>query len=567
MGIRSKLTFNALVAAVCLLAIGAVGYFFTDRVATLSLNLFSKQALPIIRASEVQKAAREYLIHAIVEVSGAGDDQMLDGRVTEKKTVLTDRLAAYRDIFGQMERAADGADARGLSEFNRNWESFERIAQAAVTGRSGEQALTRFIREAKPLFDQAMAALQENIDRHKEGMSAYRDEALSARKSASIWIIGLTLAAMLLAFMGGMWILRAVARPLNSVIMGLTASSRRVETASRQVSEASKTLADGSAQQAAAVEETSSALEEISSMIRQNSDNANAADRLMKEVNAIVERANGSMNELTASMNRITKASEETFKINKTIDEIAFQTNLLALNAAVEAARAGEAGAGFAVVAEEVRNLAMRSVDAAKNTAKLIQDTVSQIKEGSALVEKTNGDFNDVTENSRKVGELIGEIAAASDDQARGIEQVNGAVSDMDKVIQSNTANAEETASASEEMREQAEDLQDLVQALAAVVKGGRREDHQTLKSDDEYGVSDDGGEGYGPQVRYDYEQIEAYETDADADDDWRRRAPARNDRSGKGRTAFQPPAKTEKGRAVSPDQVIPLDDSDFEDF
>jgi methyl-accepting chemotaxis protein len=176
------------------------------------------------------------------------------------------------------------------------------------------------------------------------------------------------------------------------------------------------------------------------------------------------------MNGLTTSMQEITRASEETQKIIKTIDEIAFQTNLLALNAAVEAARAGEAGAGFAVVADEVRNLAMRAAEAAKNTAGIIENTVKKVFEGSRLLGRANDAFSRVAAGSGQVGELVGEIAAASKEQALGIEQVSRAVSEMDKVVQQNAANAEQSASASEELNAQAERMQEFVIKLADLV-------------------------------------------------------------------------------------------------
>jgi methyl-accepting chemotaxis protein len=190
----------------------------------------------------------------------------------------------------------------------------------------------------------------------------------------------------------------------------------------------------------------------------------------MRNANDTVDKANSAMTELITSMAEITKASEETSKIIKTIDEIAFQTNLLALNAAVEAARAGEAGAGFAVVADEVRNLALRAADAAKNTATLIEGTVKKINEGSALVNSTSEAFAEVSDNARKVGELVGEIAAASKEQAEGIEQINKATVEMDKVTQQNAANAEESASASEEMSAQANQMMEYVGELVAMV-------------------------------------------------------------------------------------------------
>jgi methyl-accepting chemotaxis protein len=178
------------------------------------------------------------------------------------------------------------------------------------------------------------------------------------------------------------------------------------------------------------------------------------------------------MTKLTRSMEDISKASDETSKIIKTIDEIAFQTNLLALNAAVEAARAGEAGAGFAVVANEVRNLAMRAAEAAKNTAALIEGTVKKVKEGSEFVEHTNGAFSEVSKSAAKVADLVSEIAAASGEQAQGIDRVNKAVSEMERVTQQSAANAEESAAAGEELTAQAEQLKRYVGDLNGLIGG-----------------------------------------------------------------------------------------------
>ena len=208
-------------------------------------------------------------------------------------------------------------------------------------------------------------------------------------------------------------------------------------------------------------------------MTKQNADNASTADKLMKDSKLMVEKANGSMTELTQSMEDISKASDETSKIIKTIDEIAFQTNLLALNAAVEAARAGEAGAGFAVVANEVRNLAMRAAEAAKNTSVLIEGTVKKVREGSELVERTGGAFAEVSRSAAKVADLVAEIAAASSEQAQGIDQINKAVAEMDKVTQQTAANAEESASASEEMNAQAEQMKDIASGLLRIIGSG----------------------------------------------------------------------------------------------
>jgi methyl-accepting chemotaxis protein len=263
---------------------------------------------------------------------------------------------------------------------------------------------------------------------------------------------------------------KIVIRPLIKIIENLYTSSNHVFSASHEVSSASHQLADGASDQAASIEETSSSLEEMSSMTRQNAENANQANILMTEANKVVKRANLSMEKLTEAMAAISKSGEDTSKIIKTIDEIAFQTNLLALNAAVEAARAGEAGAGFAVVADEVRNLAMRAADAARDTAELIEKTVHKVGEGTDLVNTTNKDFHEVEENSGKVTSLVDEISSASNEQAEGINQVNTAVAEMDKIVQHNAASAEESASASKELSSQSEVLKSLAVKLSAFV-------------------------------------------------------------------------------------------------
>jgi methyl-accepting chemotaxis protein len=267
---------------------------------------------------------------------------------------------------------------------------------------------------------------------------------------------------------------REINRPIDRIVGELGQGADDVAAASAQVASASQALAEHSAEQAASLEETTASLEEMSSMTKQNAGNARAADRLMQEANRVVEQVTGSMGKLKEAMAGISRSSEETSRIIRTIDEIAFQTNLLALNAAVEAARAGEAGAGFAVVAEEVRSLALRAAEAARNTATLIEGTVKTIQQGSAVVADADGEFTDVAGRTRKVGELLREIASASDQQAQGIEQINRAVVEMDKSVQQNAAGAEQSAGASNEMNAQAARVKGIVQELAGMV--GARE-------------------------------------------------------------------------------------------
>ncbi len=348
-------------------------------------------------------------------------------------------------------------------------------------------------------------------------------------------IVGsVVLCTVMLMAVAAFFIARSIAGPLQRISGGLMEGTGHVAGVSAQVSASSKSLSDGASQQAAAIEETSSSLEEMASMTKHNADNAGQADGLMKQVAQFVGEARDSMGKLSASMEEIKKASEETQKIVKTIDEIAFQTNLLALNAAVEAARAGEAGAGFAVVAEEVRNLAMRAADSARNTSGLIEGTVKKVKDGAGLMTGTREAFGKVAESSSKVAELLAEIAAASKEQSQGIAQVNTAMVDVDKVTQQNAATAEESTAAVVELTSQAEQMKAMVEELMGVI-GGRAKPAKPSKKKEK---------GRGKETA---RPVPAMASKASA-------PVARSSR---------PAKKTER----TPEQVIPLESEDFKDF
>ncbi len=261
-----------------------------------------------------------------------------------------------------------------------------------------------------------------------------------------------------------------IAEALNTAIaaqhdtmMQVAQSAEQVTSATGQIAASSQSVAQGASEQASSLEETSASLEEMASMTNQNADNAQQANSMAQTAIVSTQEGGESMRQMIEAMGKIRTAAEGTAQIIRDINEIAFQTNLLALNAAVEAARAGEAGRGFAVVAEEVRNLALRSKEAAQRTEQLINQSVSLSTNGEQISGQVEGKLSEVADSIQKVADMVREIAAASQEQGRGIEQVNQAVSQMDTVTQQNAANAEESSSASQELSSQAEELASLV--------------------------------------------------------------------------------------------------------
>ncbi len=376
-----------------------------------------------------------------------------------------DRVNAHvNDIIGLAREAASGstqgddtASANGIIASVLAYQSeFENVVALKGKQLKAEAQMLESARIVQKICDGVRAHQKANME-----------EQMSLAEHVMFWV---TLATIILGIFLSFCIISGITRVLSRAIDGLNQGASEVTAASYEISKSSQFLAEGSCEQAASIEETSASLEEVSSMTQLNAETAMQANDLTQGTNSETKKANASMNALIVSMTEISNASKETSKIIKTIDEIAFQTNLLALNAAVEAARAGEAGAGFAVVAEEVRNLAMRAANAAKSTTGMIEDITKKVMDGSELVNRTHGAFNQVADSSKKMVALMGEITVASKEQAQGLQQVNVAVSEMDKVVQQNAANAEESASASEELNGQARQMKSMVNQLVALV-------------------------------------------------------------------------------------------------
>ncbi|MBN2280042.1 MAG: PAS domain-containing protein, partial [Candidatus Marinimicrobia bacterium] len=416
-----------------------------------------------------------------------------------------------------------------------NERSFTEINSALQTT---SKAINELIAEAKMLTEAAVNGQLDTRGKTDKFLGEYRNIVQGVNDTLDAVVIPMKEAAAVMAKIADKDVTARVtgnykgqlddfkndiniaATNLDEALQNIATSVEQVAAASNQVAKGSQQLAEGSNEQASAIEEVSSSLEEMSSMTQQNSDNANQAKTLAESAQKAAIDGKNNMDQMSAAILKIKESSDETSKIVKTIDEIAFQTNLLALNAAVEAARAGEAGKGFAVVAEEVRNLAQRSAEAAKNTAQLIEESVENADQGVKITKVAADGLNSIVESVKKTNDLISEIAAASKEQAVGIDQVSTAVQQMNKVTQDNASNSEESASAAEEMSSQAVSMQSQV---------------------GEFRLSKTISVGHVRQIAPKSHGIE-------------KRKPA-------------PVVQKKKSQVIKADEVIPLDDDDFDDF
>lgn len=310
-------------------------------------------------------------------------------------------------------------------------------------------------------------------DRLSENLLAMTGQIRAESKTSLILMLVLGGVVTLFTVLLGYKMIRSIIKAITGVVGHLDEMAVGVLSTSSQLSEASQSLAAGATEQAASLEETSASLEEMSAVTGQNADNASQASVLADEAREAADGGTELMGKMNTSIEEIQKSSEETAKIIKVIDEIAFQTNLLALNAAVEAARAGEAGKGFAVVAEEVRSLAARSAEAAKSTEEMIGQAVGSANNGVEIARQVSGALDDIADRIGKTTDLVSEINAASQEQSQSIGQINIAVTEMEKVTQLNAANSEESSSVSEELNAQAQQMNRTVSELKALVGSG----------------------------------------------------------------------------------------------
>ncbi len=411
-------------------------------------------------------------------------NKALEARLQEKNYILrggqeyrdevSKSFQAIKDLVAAGRRTM--TDQAGRASFDHILE-FQGLYEAAFNHYVGvRQSDKHNATDQKSVLDQA----DKNMISAARGLLKEIDTALGNQKAgmqsrvttAGYLIVGSLAFVIIAGLLVSLRLGQSLTRTLKQVINNLGNGSAQVAAASLQVSSASNSLAAGSSQQAASLEETTSSLEELAALVQQNSMNAGECNQLVLQTHEKTREVHKSIKATKGFMETISNSGESVKKIIKSIDEIAFQTNLLALNAAVEAARAGQAGAGFAVVADEVRGLALKAAEAAKTTDDLIGETARQIELGSAQIQETLTKFYAMGESAKKVNSLVGEIAEASREQAQGIEHLNQAMHEIDRVVQQNAANAEESASAATELQGQAERLREIVGEVTSLVGG-----------------------------------------------------------------------------------------------
>jgi methyl-accepting chemotaxis protein len=434
-----------------------------DRLAGVSGR--SLQLADEVRFLVSELKARERLV---VIAAARQDKAVLD---TESAQITADykRLqTAVRDLrqisdAPEVRTRADGI-SEAMTQWAAQWTKTSAFAAAFQTVDAADST------DAGRHFSDTAAQLSGAIGDLEAAQFAA--DRVSASTIYSTTRLAIVVALVLASAMAGVvaYVILGIKGTLSLSATQLRSASIQVLSAAGQVSGSAQALARGVQQEAAALEETSASMHEVASMNKSNAEHAQEAARLMAEADRAVINANGVLSELVTSMDHIKESSRKVSHIIKTIDEIAFQTNILALNAAVEAARAGEAGMGFAVVADEVRNLAQRSAQAAKDTAGLIEESIARSSRGTARVEKVTASIVDITTSVTTVKQLIDQVSEASRQQALGFNQVSKALTQMERLTQSNAATSEESAAAAESLNHQARSSLEAVEQLEGLV-------------------------------------------------------------------------------------------------
>jgi methyl-accepting chemotaxis protein len=474
LSLRAKVLLVLLLALAGCVVVAAAGIYSIGRLTHVlgTLAVASERVDALQRMDTLTSEISAYEKQLLLELDRP-KMRALEERMLKSDGELQKLLAAYQEVTSGEERSAISALVGLLAEWRRE---SEKLRQLSIAYQNDEARLVHLNSTLPKLaaFDERLGALVSKSVEMKAAVGGDARNAQRLGQTSVLLLATVSIAAVLLSLVIGYLMTRALTGSLGEVIADLDAASRQTLNASQQVNSSSQALAQGSSEQAASLEETSATLQQIAAMTRQTVEHLERMEQLVAQARENAGKGGEAMDLMVQRINLIKDSSDKTAKIIRTIDEIAFQTNLLALNAAVEAARAGEAGRGFAVVAEEVRNLALRSAQAARDTSALIEESRQRAEQGVSA----SGDAQRLLQNIRgtveDVSRVVREVASASHEQFKGVEQITQALTQLDSLTQSNAASAEQNAAASEELSAQSESLSAVVRRLVELVAGGK---------------------------------------------------------------------------------------------